>query len=488
MANAEHLNWLLEGVDSWNARRRREPFDPELDAEDVSRRLGVQEREDIREIGARIRGINLSGANLNGSTLRDTDLSSSHLSLAKFNRANLVGSCFDGSVVARTEFRSARLISASLANARIFHSDFTAAILAGANVKGTQFWECNLQRTHLYSADMTDTDFIRSKPWEANLFWTPRQEILAPAELDVERIDGLDDLLGLCRQIRFAYGDDVVLYFRGESREFGELRPSVMRKNEESQFPLRSFESEMLNDLLTRQPAAFNGLGSALAEWVMAQHHQLSTRLLDITRNPQVALFFACNDYATEDGLLHVFAVPKSLIKPFNSDTVSVIANFAKLPRTEQNLLLGKTESEALGDVYPIEARAISEGIRLFGQAKAHLHSIIRREQPEIRERVDVRDLFRVHVVEPQQMFERIRAQSGAFLLSAFHERFERTEILKANPETPIYAHHMLRIPHGRKTDMLDDLNMLNVTLDTLFPGVDQTARTITQSYRSRPH
>ena len=486
MANAEHLNWLLEGVNSWNARRRQEPFDPELDAEDVSRRLGVQEREDIREIGAQLRGINLSGANLTDSTLRDTDLSSSQLSLASLNRANLVGSRFDRSVLAGTKFRSAKMISASLADARIFHSDFAATILAGANISGTQFWECNLQRAHLYSADMTGTDFIRSKPWEANLFWKPGQTILEPVELDVDTIDGLDDLLSLCRQLRSAYGDDVVLYFRGESKEFDELRPSVMRKDENGKFPLRSFESEMLNDLLTRQPDAFSGLSSALAEWVIAQHHQLNTRLLDVTRNPQVAIFFACNGDGGKDGRLHVFAVPKSIIKPFNSEEVAVISNFAKLPRTEQNLLLGKTESDAIGDVYPAEARGIGEGIRLFALAKAHHHSTVRRERPDIQENIDIRDLFRVFVVEPQQTFERIRAQSGAFLLSAFHDRFERTEILKANPETPVYGHHVLRIPYARKTDLLDDLSMLNVRLETLFPGIDQTARTITQSYRNR--
>ena len=182
---------------------------------------------------------------------------------------------------------------------------------------------------------------------------------------------------------------------------------------------------------------------------------------------PSVAIFFACNDDGGKDGRLHVFAVPKSIIKPFNSDEVAVISNFAKLPRVEQNLLLGKTESDAIDDVYPAEARGISEGIRLFALAKAHHHSAVRRERPDIQDNIDVRDLFRVFVVEPQQTFERIRAQSGAFLLSAFHDRFERTEILKANPETPVYGHHVLGIPYARKTDLLDDLSMLNVRLET---------------------
>ena len=59
------------------------------------------------------------------------------------------------------------------------------------------------------------------------------------------------------------------------------------------------------------------------------------------------------------------------------------------------------------------------------------LYQLIRQEKSYFDERIDLRDLYKVYVVEPQLSSERIRAQAGAFLVSAFHERLERDEILK---------------------------------------------------------
>ena len=141
-----------------------------------------------------------------------------------------------------------------------------------------------------------------------------------------------------------------LLYFRGESesRDTWTLTPSVMRQTEDAGFSLRNAEGEMLVDLLSRRADDFVEANSALEQMVMAQHHGLPTRLLDITRNPLVALFHASAKSPAVAGRIHVFAVPRFLVKPFNSDTVSVITNFARLRRGEQNLLLGKTNTNSL--------------------------------------------------------------------------------------------------------------------------------------------
>ena len=94
--------------------------------------------------------------------------------------------------------------------------------------------------------------------------------------------------------------------------------------------------------------------------------------------------------------------------------------------------------------------------------------------------------MFRVFVVEPQRSFERIRAQSGAFLISAFHERFERDEILKWNAGIPVYDHYMLTVSGKSKEYLINELRLLNITCESLFPGLDEAAKAVTQLYSER--
>lgn len=278
------------------------------------------------------------------------------------------------------------------------------------------------------------------------------------------RVETVGKFLNKIKELKNYHAEEAV-YFRGESKCGWELRPSVVRDG------LAQYESEMLTELITRQPAAFDGITYALAQWGLAQHYRLRTRFLDITRNPLVALFHACEGHPGEPGRLHIFAVPPPLVKSFNSDTVSIIANFAKLPKGEQDTLLGRFE------------RSNEEGhINAIG----HLLQLIRIEKPYFEERINLEDLYRAFVIEPQQSHDRIRAQSGAFLASAFHQQFERDEVLRHNDRIAVYAHYMLTIPSESKSSIIDELQLLNITRETLFPGLDESASEITERYRSR--
>ena len=349
-----------------------------------------------------------------------------------------------------------------------------------------KIWQSNLEGAHLYNANLNGINFSQSRPWLARLFLHPEQTNVGTSTFDRDSICGINDLLEECREFRKIHRDGIVLYFRGESKCSWDLRPSIMRAPECGRANLRPFEGDILNDLMTRQPADFIQEKSAIAQWVLAQHYGLKTRLLDITRNPLVALFNACHEYRLENGGVHVFAVPRSLIKPFNSDTVSVIANFAKLPRSEQNILLGKSQEDARGDSYPRMESSMLDWVEAYPKAMKHLYALVRQERPYFEERIDIRDFYRVLVVEPELKFERIRAQAGAFLTSAFHERFEREEVLRINRETPVYAHFFLKVPSNQKQAILDDLQLLNMTRETLYPGIDEATRAVIERFENR--
>ncbi len=64
-----------------------------------------------------------------------------------------------------------------------------------------------------------------------------------------------------------------------------------------------------------------------------------------------------------------------------------------------------------------------------------------------------------------------------------FHERFERDEILNRNAEFTVYDHYRLTVQDANKQDIMNDLSLLNITRESLFSGLDEAAKAVTQRY-----
>jgi hypothetical protein len=93
--------------------------------------------------------------------------------------------------------------------------------------------------------------------------------------------------------------------YRGQANSTWKLDSSLTREKK-----YLDHESEMYYDILSLKPDAFINDRTVYERLITMQHFGMPTRLMDITRNPLVAIFFACNNLerAKSDGVVHTFS------------------------------------------------------------------------------------------------------------------------------------------------------------------------------------
>ena len=119
------------------------------------------------------------------------------------------------------------------------------------------------------------------------------------------------------------------IFYRGHSNKEFKLVPSIYRKNDKGDFLYIENEDKIYRETIAKVPYDFNGKNT-IESLVLMQHYGVPTRILDLTTNPLVALYFACVEDKKKDGEVIVFDIPQESTCYFDSDKVTILANLAK--------------------------------------------------------------------------------------------------------------------------------------------------------------
>ncbi len=253
-------------------------------------------------------------------------------------------------------------------------------------------------------------------------------------------------------------------FFRGHANKDWQSIPSIYRNK-----GWIDNEHVMIKDLILKCPNEFKSHKYVFQSLVKMQHYSLPTRLLDITTNPLIALYFACLSEKEIDGEVIIFCCLEDQIKYYDSDSVSILSNIAKRPK---NFSLNAT----------LECDKDLEAFNCTKEMQSLLHEI-KHEKPHFEPKIRRSDVESVVFVRPLLDNPRIIKQNGAFILFGIDKN--KTEPAKIQPFFyPRNKLPRLIIPLNAKSHIMDELAVLGVSRSEIFPEIDSVAEFIKLQYQ----
>ena len=216
------------------------------------------------------------------------------------------------------------------------------------------------------------------------------------SKVDLNLIGSIDRYINVVRDLQ---EQGVSAYFRGHADCGFSLLPSIMRRPGWSEH-----ECDLYYQTIIECPDSFSNCKTHLDYLVEMQHYGLPTRLLDVTKNPLIALYFACCDMPESNGEVIVFDVEPEQIKYPKSDTVSILASLPLFKKTVKDNIKGWAANASIST-------------EQFNKKAARLLQEIKLEKPSFQSEIKKEDVLSCFFVQAEKKNSRIIKQDGAFII-----------------------------------------------------------------------
>lgn len=230
-------------------------------------------------------------------------------------------------------------------------------------------------------------------------------------------------------------------------------------------------ENEIINDTIANKHEYFKNCKTAIEKLELLQHYGIPTRLLDITRNPLVALYFAClfeNEDYEENGEVILYHMDRKDIKYNDSDAVSILANLAFMP----------------GD-FSLPVDQDDDKLKKNSNYKKLIHQICS-EKSYFTRSIDKKHLKDyILCVIPNLNNKRIIAQQGAFLLYGMQDGNKSKPSRIDEKEYKYIICNKITIDRSKKKEIIEELAALGISHEVLFPELENYINVIEKKYKT---
>ena len=212
-------------------------------------------------------------------------------------------------------------------------------------------------------------------------------------------------------------------------------------------------------------PNDFINCNTHLEKLVHMQHYGLPTRLLDVTRNLLVAIYFACEESFDSYGEVVLVKTEYGNIKYPQSDMVSILASLPVL------------SFEKREEIYNLACDDKITDKQFNDKAKILLHEI-RIEKPSFQPEIKKEDVLNSYFVYASKNNNRIIKQDGAFIICGLlgkQNTLEKFRYKNGNKKVVILV--------DKKEEILKELEQYSINKSTLFPEIESVAKYLQKKY-----